>query len=82
MDRRCSEGRLLGLLRAVPTGAVEFAPESGFLAVLLCWRLRSIMIFLQISRSVLAMVRAGVSHRNTRHIRKIPSVITPDAPDA
>ena len=29
MDRRCSEGRLLGLLRAVPTGAVEFAPETS-----------------------------------------------------
>lgn len=35
---------------------------------LLCWRLRSIMIFLQMSLSVLAIVLAGVSHRKTWHM--------------
>lgn len=33
-----------------------------------CWRLRSIIIFLQMSLKVLAIVRAGMSHRNTWHM--------------
>lgn len=33
-----------------------------------CWRLRSIIIFLQMSLRVLAIVRAGMSHLNTWHM--------------
>lgn len=33
-----------------------------------CWRLRSIIIFLQMSLRVLAIVRAGISHLNTWHM--------------
>lgn len=59
--RRCSVGKLVGLTaspaRPVSIGLVRF-----------CCSERSIMIFLQMSRSVLAMVRAGMSHRNTWHM--------------
>ena len=99
--RRCSEGKLLGLLLREPVSGlllvlvvVELARAPlepavcidwvkitlralderrdelhvPFSTDLLCWRLRSIMIFLQMSLSVLAIVLAGVSHRKTWHM--------------
>ena len=82
--RRCSVGRLLGLGptievatdesadRNAPKPAVDDEPPRPWCALpgtaVECCRLRSIMIFLQMSRSALAMVRAGVSQRNTWHM--------------
>lgn len=61
-NRRCSVGKFVGLVArlALPLTSTGFARFW-------CSDL-SIIIFLQISRNVLAMVRAGISHRNTWHM--------------
>lgn len=60
--RRCSVGRLVGLVARL----VRPLMSTGFARFWCCDR--SIMIFLQMSRSVLAIVRAGMSQRNTWHM--------------
>lgn len=60
--RRCSVGRLVGLVARL----VRPLMSTGFARFWCCDR--SIMIFLQMSRSVFAMVRAGMSQRNTWHM--------------
>lgn len=60
--RRCSVGRLVGLVARL----VRPLMSTGFARFWCCDR--SIMIFLQMSRSVFAIVRAGMSQRNTWHM--------------
>lgn len=60
--RRCSVGKLVGLVARLVRPLIS----TGF-AKFWCWD-RSIIIFLHMSRSVLAIVRAGMSQRNTWHM--------------
>lgn len=59
--RLCSVGKLFGLV-------ANGLPLTSMVFPRFCCRLLSIMIFLQISLNVFAIVRAGISHRKTWHI--------------